>query len=382
MTVVFVSAGIYHHISEITDALYERYGSDFHFYAIADEVPESIRIMGHCDDLTQRDYYKNIHESSLYMKEAVYWCENADVGIIGCGHCEKYLDMRMKKNRLTFKIKERPFKKRISDNPQYYEEIISRYYKPYIDSKLYYLCVGHYCASDLLSISIRREHLIKWGYFVYHDDDFVHGKSWHEPIRLLWVGRFIEEKRPQVALDILQYLVENGVCATLTYIGYGEMASKLQQTAELYNLSKQVSFMGSMPEWIVRNEMKNHDYFLFTSSFWEGWGVVLSEAMEEGMICFASAEAGSSCELIQHNKNGFIFHDTNEAKQLCFAIAQGGFEKWGAISNQAHEDMQKHWDAKLATNRLMRVMETLHHDKKLELFSDGVCSEAEIWEDA
>ena len=55
----------------------------------------------------------------------------------------------------------------------------------------------------------------------------------------------------------------------------------------------------------VRNLMRNHDVYILASDGYEGWGAVVSEALEEGMLVLGTYEAGSSATILSP-KN--LFH--------------------------------------------------------------------------
>ena len=48
----------------------------------------------------------------------------------------------------------------------------------------------------------------------------------------------------------------------------------------------------------VRELMRNHDIYVLPSNAYEGWGAVISEALEEGMCVLASIESGAGATLL------------------------------------------------------------------------------------
>lgn len=378
MTIVFIAAGLYHHISELTDALFRKYGSDFHFYATANQALDSVIVMGHEYDMKNRPYYKNINDNPLIYDEANKWCIEADICIIGCGNCEEYIKLRMQTHKITFKLKERIFKRGVSTTEKsYYDKKINEFFRPYVDDNLFYLCMGHYAAHDLYSIGVPENKLLKWGYFVYKSQ--YPFRTIQNEIKLLWVGRFIPEKRPDAAILALKELLDQGIKASLNYVGYGPEKEKLQKYVCDLSLNQNVRFYGKKTEWEVRSIMRECNWFLFTSTGWEGWGVVLSEAMLEGMTCLATRCAGASKELIIDNYNGILLKsDLSDLSEKVISLVNKGVENWNNLGFNAKNYMETEFNPTDAANRLMVLMEHFHRSGYNTPFSEGVCSLAKI----
>lgn len=381
MTIVFFSAGLYHHISEVTDALYDTFKDEFHFFALDDFVPESIRIMGHVDNMSHKPYYRNINDSEKTLEEARYWCTEADVGIIGCGNCESYLQLRMTTNKLTFKMKERLFKKGLTKSGvMHYAQEIKENFLNFRDKNLYYLCIGHFSAHDLQCIGISQERLLKWGYFIYPSQERRTTAIKEDGmLKICWAGRFIPQKRPEMALQLVRYMYENGIDVELSYIGCGVMEEQLKRMTEKWGLMNRVHFLGTMPEWQVREVMREQDCFLFTSTGWEGWGVVLSEAMSEGVLCIATKTAGSSMELITDGVNGFLLSEDLEfAKEKCLEIAQMDHRCWEEMGRKAQHTLENLWNGHAATKSLISLLKEYEKTGRLVPRREGICSVASI----
>ncbi len=55
----------------------------------------------------------------------------------------------------------------------------------------------------------------------------------------------------------------------------------------------------------MRELMREHDLYVFASNGYEGWGAVVSEALEEGMNVIGTFEAGASATLLPKER---LFH--------------------------------------------------------------------------
>lgn len=128
-------------------------------------------------------------------------------------------------------------------------------------------------------------------------------------VRVLWVGRMLKLKNVDV---IIRAVVRaNQICLEksegerqrffLTLVGDGPERPRLQRLADRLqkDLHSTVIFMHPpCPIGEVREIMQQHDVYVFASNGLDGWGAVVSEALEEGMVCVGSREAGASATLL------------------------------------------------------------------------------------
>lgn len=101
--------------------------------------------------------------------------------------------------------------------------------------------------------------------------------------------------------------------------------------------------------------MSESDIFLFTSNQAEGWGIVLNEAMSEGMLAIASESAGSSLELIEDGKNGKIYSldSLTELKAVTEEIINHE-EEIPRLGREAQNTINKIWNTKTATDNIVK----------------------------
>ena len=140
-------------------------------------------------------------------------------------------------------------------------------------------------------------HLRIWGYFVAPGRGGG-GRSLpiQHPPGVLWVGRMLDWKR---AGDLVRAcrphpdLKRAGILLDL--YGHGPMEPMLRKLAEG---AENIRFHDFVPVAQVRDLMRAHDVYVLPSNAYEGWGAVVSEALEEGMQVFASAESGAGATLL------------------------------------------------------------------------------------
>jgi glycosyltransferase involved in cell wall biosynthesis len=115
-------------------------------------------------------------------------------------------------------------------------------------------------------------------------------------------GRLSPEKNQAFLIDVVQKLKKAGLSITLLIAGKGPQESALKAYAASRGVEKEVVFLGfqkNMPA-----VMSAIDIFLL-SSFWEGFGYVLVEAMAAGkpVVAFNSS---STPEIVCHGKTGYL----------------------------------------------------------------------------
>lgn len=136
--------------------------------------------------------------------------------------------------------------------------------------------------------------VIPWGYFVSSPGPQVRKLSSAQALRLLWVGRMIPLKHA----DTLVRAVEGRRDLSVTFVGEGPSRPGLEELVRRAGLSDSVRFLGAVEMSGVRDLMREHDVLVLTSDAREGWGMVVSEALAEGMSVFGTEEAGASATLL------------------------------------------------------------------------------------
>ncbi len=151
-----------------------------------------------------------------------------------------------------------------------------------------------------------------WGYFVEPSPNhFNHTDlaSTHAVAktgkRILWVGRMLKCKR----VETLIKAVKGRRDVSLSVYGHGPEEKKLLRLAQGTNNIFFHDFV-SMQE--VRELMRQHDVYVLPSDGYEGWGAVVSEALEEGMKVLGTSEAGASATLLPETN---LFH-AGDVKRL------------------------------------------------------------------
>ena len=183
-----------------------------------------------------------------------------------------------------------------------------------------------------------------WGYFVAPSDAAkarqADADTQGRALRVLWVGRLLAWKRVDTLFKAAAACLEK-FPLTLTVVGDGPEREKLERLGRrLFARRPEVlDFRHSVPIGEVRTLMRSHDVYVLPSNGYEGWGAVVSEALEEGMRVLGTFEAGSSATMLPR-KRLFRAGDGRRLAELLAACRDGqgvggplpGIGAWSASS--------------------------------------------------
>ena len=101
-------------------------------------------------------------------------------------------------------------------------------------------------------------------------------------LNVLWVGRFIETKRLDIALHALSIASNKDIHLTICGTGTTEQTTKYQNLAKELSIESQITWMGKVEHRKILGLMKSADLFLFTSIV-EATSTVILEAVSAGL---------------------------------------------------------------------------------------------------
>lgn len=374
MKITFISNYINHHQIPLANELYAELGDNYRF--IQTEPMEEDRVkMGWGAEVKNIPYL-------LYFYEQPEECEKlvleSDVVVFGGVEDESYIQPRLKAGLFTIRCSERIYKegqwKMISPRG-----LIKKYkdHVQYRKKDVYLLCAGGYVADDFRLIGAYPDKMMKWGYFVekynYDLQKLFSLKEENQETAILWVGRMIDLKHPEYAVQMAVELKKLGKKFKLQFIGDGEKKEEIVTLAKSFNLEDCVEFMGFMSPKDVRKQMEKADILLMTSNRIEGWGAVVNEAMNAGCVVVASHIIGSAPYLIQHEENGLVFKAgsyVSLTKEILKIIDNDCYRK--KMGMAAYETIDALWNPKTAAKRFIEFCNT----KKVDRYEEGPCSQA------
>ncbi len=229
----------------------------------------------------------------------------------------------------------------------------------------YLLCAGGYVASDFQLIHAFPGKKLRWGYFPpcrhYAPGELrkIKDEARKDGVpELVWAGRFVEFKHPEMMLRLAGDLKKRGERFHLTVAGGGDGEEAFRRALQEQDLTQQVTVLGLTSPDRVRSAMERADLFVFTSDAGEGWGAVVNEAMNSGCAVIAGNEAGAVPFLLRNGENGIVY-ESRRYDQLLAAVT-GLLRDPGraaALGERAVETITDLWNADHAARALCGVAE-------------------------
>lgn len=376
MKIVFLSNYYNHHQAPISNEIYKILGNDYIFMATM-PIPEERRKLGYnMDELPK--FVKKSYES-LDNNQYKHLINEADIVILGSAP-ESLIKQRLKDKKLIFRYSERVYKnkKKILQWPL---RTIKYLTYNHFSNNVYMLCASAFTSIDY-NVSLQYiNKCYKWGYFPevkqYENiDNLIETK---EKDSILWTGRIIDLKHPELAIQVAEKLKNDGYNFKLRLIGTGVLENSIKELVIEKKLENYVEFLGSMKPTEVREYMEKSEIFLFTSDFNEGWGAVLNESMNSACAVAASHAIGSVPFLIKDKENGLVYEncDIQDLYNKVKFLLDNPKERV-KISKKAYETMITEWNAENAANRLLELFDSvLKGEKSFDKYQDGPCSKAE-----
>jgi glycosyltransferase involved in cell wall biosynthesis len=133
-------------------------------------------------------------------------------------------------------------------------------------------------------------------------------KSNGQQKEVIAIGRLIAQKGFDLLIKGFSLITKNNPDWKLTIYGEGQDKNYLLGLINSYNLQKVILI--KEPTKKIKEALLNSSILAFSSRY-EGFGLVLTEAMECGLPCVAfDCECGPS-EIISHKKDGYLIEDFN-----------------------------------------------------------------------
>ena len=383
MKVTMISNYINHHQIPFSQELYDKLGDNYKF--IQTEPMEAERVaMGWKVEEEKIPYLLLLEKEEERCKALI---EESDILLIGWNRREDLFVDRLKGKKLTFRISERIYReghwKVISPRGllRKYREHIRYRKKP-----VYLLCAGGYVASDFSLIGAYPKKMFKFGYFPefisYSEEQLEENHPWgskknEQEIQIIWAGRFLPLKHPEMAITLAASLKEKGYSFHLHMVGSGELEEKIKEKTEQLKLKDSITFYGFCSPKEVRKIMEKSHIHLFTSNYLEGWGAVVNEAMNCGCVEVINDQVGAAPFLVQDGKNGLVYHGGNYQsleRQVISLLEEP--EKSSKMGKEAYRTIAEQWNATEAVKRLFDFYEGWKKGK-VEVPKQGPFSKAQ-----
>lgn len=169
------------------------------------------------------------------------------------------------------------------------------------------------------------------------------------------VGRLTEQKGFSFLIRAMKSVSLKFPCAKLFIFGRGEQEQELRSLVRKLGLKKHVFFAGFRPD--VERVMPLFEIFVMPS-LWEGFGMVLLEAMNAGKPVVASSVSAIP-EIVEDRKTGLLVPPADEAALAKAVIAL--LERKGPAGRMGREG-QKRVRTRFALGVMVKKTESLYRE--------------------
>ena len=128
------------------------------------------------------------------------------------------------------------------------------------------------------------------------------------PKRIIAVGRLHEQKGFDLLIQSWQLIAARHPDWQLVVYGHGGDLQKLQQQLEKAGLTSSMTFAGATDN--IYKEYQNSAFYVMSSRY-EGWGLVLVEAMSCGLPCVSFDCPYGPSDIIRDGEDGFLVENGN-----------------------------------------------------------------------
>lgn len=331
MTVALYTNIISPHQLPLAREITQRIGKENYRYIYTEKFhAERMKMGWQCSQVDDvRCLRLDLRQQSSENAEARDWLENCDL-LLCCPRDLGLIERRSQRGRRTYYVNERWFKPPWGCLRMFvpsYRRMAKRFVslaEEYCEFRL--LPIGVHACRDFERLGVPSDKMTAWGYFVAPSQQRISRQPAEIPkrtLRVLWGGRLLAWKR-------VDTLLKAGACCrkkfpiSLTVVGDGPFRNKLERLAKRMFGAQLAGmrFEHSVSIGKIRELMRLHDVYVLPSNGYEGWGAVVSEALEEGMTVFGTHEAGSCATILPESQ---LFH-VGDWRRLACLLEEFHFE--------------------------------------------------------
>ena len=366
-TLTFYSNYFNHHQKALCDAWYALLRDGFTF---VETMPmEQFRAdMGWGEE--DPPYLLRTYESDAAYQKAMDLALSSDLVVMGTAP-EEFIEERLRQDKIIFRYSERPLKE------GFIKFFIPRLTKKYLllhvrnrKKPIYILGASAFTSLDYHKMFHSYEgKCYRFGYFPEHipydpaalmqkKKDAANGS-----ITILWTGRMINLKHPELLLKALSQLKKEGYDFHLKMVGEGPIRAKMEQLARSGGIEECTTFHDFYKPQEARDQMADAMIYVMTSNKLEGWGSVIYEALNAGCAEVASHACGATPWLVKAGKTGLVFKSgsVRDLRDKLQALLDHP-EQIEELGTNAYRQMHELWNPKTAAERVIALCEYIEEE--------------------
>lgn len=170
------------------------------------------------------------------------------------------------------------------------------------------LAVSHFAEQFYTQLGFDGSRVYQFGYFRANNNSpqvSATQSTCRKRTEVIYVGQLIDRKGVDLLMEAVQPLLGDYPDLILSVIGSGNEARALHDRARALRMADRVKFEGTISSDTIQSRIVLADVLVLPSR-WDGWGMVVNEALSAGVPVIVSDRCGAA-DLIQHGVNGFVF---------------------------------------------------------------------------
>jgi glycosyltransferase involved in cell wall biosynthesis len=169
------------------------------------------------------------------------------------------------------------------------------------------LAVSHFAEQFYTQMGFDGDRVYPFGYFQtgHNRAESAERLAVPERTEVIFVGQLIPRKGVDLLLEAMRPLFDDFPALLLSVIGDGSDAQALQDRARTLRTADRVNFEGAVSSDMIQSRLASADVLVLPSR-WDGWGMVVNEALSAGVPVIVSDRCGAA-DLVQHRVNGYVF---------------------------------------------------------------------------
>lgn len=240
---------------------------------------------------------------------------------------------------------------------------IAKFCRSVRNKPVYLLAIGDNAAKDFRLLGFNSQKIYRFGYFPQvstYTPAQLRRKD--EKCRILWVGRFVDFKRPVMALKAFKGMEAD---FSLTMAGSGALFAKAQAYAKKHHLP--VEFLGNIASEEVEAQMLQSHILLSTSHKGEGWGAVINEGMNRGCAVVCAKAIGCAGSLA--TKENAVLFRTYSIADLRRALKEAA-QNQAQLGQNGYATVTQQFNAEVAARRFAELADS----DKTQVYTEGLLS--------
>lgn len=227
----------------------------------------------------------------------------------------------------------------------------------------YLLCASYYSKRDFNMYGLYRHRCLRFGYFPQGnignplaDKQFPISKK--DELKLVFVGRSISWKHPDISFYALRKLRSKGVNCSLTFISLPSNLRKRILKKYRQEIDEGlVKVYDELPPKDIMSIFAESHLFIFSSNQGEGFGATLYEAMTSKVAVIANAKAGGTNLLVKDGENGFVYKTKRQLDGILDNIAEN-LSVLEKVASGAKKFTEEKYNAKVAAHNLAEFVKS------------------------